>query len=97
LREAGVNFEEGMDYDSLNKLSFILGYATYYLDKCDNYSKRINEADATVYQKLVDIDSTLGTELSEQLYSCLFQTTRWDIIKVLKFHQKKDLKIIIGY
>ena len=64
---------------------------------CKNYSTKINDADATVYQKLVDLDSTLGTELSDQLYFCLDYTTRWDIIKVLKFLQIKDLKIIIGY
>ena len=97
MREAGVNFEEGMDYDSINKLSFVGGYATYYLRKCENESKKINEADATVYQKLVDIDSTLGTKLSDQLYECLGYTTRWDIIKVLKFLQIKDLKNILGY
>ena len=97
MREAGLNFEEGMDYDSINKLDFICGYATYYLKTCENDSKMINEADATVFQKLVDIDSTLGTKLSDQLYWCLYRTTRWDIIKVLKFFQMKDLKIIIGY
>ena len=97
MREAGLDFEEGMDYDSINKWLCIYGYATYYLDKCKNDSTMINEADATVYQKLVDIDSTLGTELSRQLYWCLCRTTRWDIIKFWKFLQIKDLKIIIGY
>ena len=96
-REAGLHLREGMDYDSINKLNCIRGYATYYLDKCQNDSTMINEADATVYQKLVDIDSTLGTKLSDQLYWCLYRTTRWDIIKVLKFLQIKDLKNIIGY
>ena len=97
MREAGLDFEEGMDYDSINKLAWIYGYATYYLSKCQNDSTMINEADATVYQKLIDIDSTLGTELSRQLYGCLRWTTRWDIIKVLKFFQIKDFKNIIGY
>jgi len=97
LREAGLHLKEGMDYDSVNKLDCICGYATYYLKTCENDSKMINEADATVFQKLVDIDITLGTELSRQLYWCLYYTTRWDIIKVLKFLQIKDLKIIIGY
>ena len=82
LREAGLNFEEGMDYDSINKLLCIRGYATYYLSKCENDSTMINEADATVYQKLVDIDTTLETKLSDQLSGCLHRTTRWDIIKV---------------
>ena len=98
LREAGLNFGEGMDYYWIIKESWKnQGYATYYLHKCKNDSTMINEADATVYQKLVDIDSTLGTKLSDQLYWCLYRTTRWDIIKVLKFLQIKDLKNIIGY
>ena len=96
LREAGLDFEEGMDYDWIKK-NWYAGYATYYLNKCKNDSKMINEADATVYQKLVDIDSTLGTKLSDQLVLCLRCTTRFDIIKVLKFLQIKDLKIILGY
>ena len=97
LREAGLNFEEWKDYDWIKTKAWRLGYADYYLKKCENDSTMINEADATVYQKLVDIDSTLGTKLSDQLYWCLDYTTRWDIIKVLKFFQMKDLKIIIGY
>ena len=97
MRETGLNFEEGMDYDSIKKPLSIYGYATYYLRECAKYSKMINEADATVYQRLVDIDSTLGTELSNQLYWCLWWTTRWDIIKVLKFLRIKDLKNIIDY
>ena len=96
LREAGLNFEEWKDYDWILE-SHDKGYADYYLHKCVNYSKMINEADATVYQKLVDIDETLGTELSTQLWYCLYYTTRWDIIKVLKFLQIKDLKIILDY
>ena len=83
MREAGLDFEEFKDYDWIKEAN--IGYADYYLHKCWNDSKKINEADATVYQRLVDIDSTLGTELPEQLIVCLYRTTRWDIIKVLKF------------
>ena len=97
LREAGLNFEEWKDYYWILEEADDIGYADYYLYKCENDSKMINEADATVYQKLVDIDSKLGTKLSDQLYWCLYYTTRWDIIKVLKFLQIKDLKNIIGY
>ena len=94
LRETGLNFEEWKDYDWILE-SHDKGYADYYLRECKNDSKLIN--DATVYQNLVDIDSTLGTKLSDQLSGCLHRTTRWDIIKVLKFFQMKDLKNIIGY
>ena len=93
MREAGLNFEAGLDYDWIKIETIDEGYASYYLQKCWNDSKKINKADATVYQRLVDIDSTLGTELSDQLYWCLWRTTRWDIIKVLKFLQIKDLKL----
>ena len=86
LREAGLSFEEWKDYDWIRKETYSCGYAQYYLLKCWNVSKKINEADATVYQRLVDIDSTLGTELSDQLYWCLWRTTRWDIIKVSDFY-----------
>ena len=94
MREAGLDFDEWKDYHWIFEEAFDYGYAEYYLRKCENDSTMINEADATVYQKLVDIDSTLGTKLSDQLYWCLYYTTRWDIIKVLKFLQIKDLKIL---
>ena len=93
MREAGLNFEERKDYDCIRKEAYDYGFASYYLNKCQKRVLGINEADATVYQRLVDIDSTLGTELSDQLYWCLYYTTRWDIIKVLKFLQMKDLKL----
>ena len=86
LRENGLDFEEWKDHDWLKKESDrgIAGYAAYYIRECGNNSKTIIEADATVYKRLVDIDTKLGTELSLQLWCCLSWTTRWDIIKVLK-------------
>ena len=83
LREAGLNFVG----------TYVHGYSDYYLNQCWNDSKKINEADPTVYQRLVDIDSTLGTEPSDQLIGCLWRTTRWDIIKVFEFPQIKNLKL----
>ena len=106
LREAGLDFEESKDYDWITK-GFrytgadiglrCYGYAEYYLRNCWNDSKLMNEADVKVYKRLVDIDTTLGTGLSLQLWRCLCLTTRCDIIKVLKFLQMKNLKIIIDY
>ena len=78
LREAGMDFEEWKDYDWITETAKHLGYAHYYLVR----RMKINEADATVYQRLVEIDTTLGTELSLQLTSCVALTTRLDIIKV---------------
>ena len=91
LREAGMAFEEWKDYDSIRNETYTddfrnvgeySGYAEYYLVSSWNKSKMINEADSSIYQRLVEIDTTLGTELSLQLWCCLGWTTRWDIIKV---------------
>ena len=82
MRETGLDFEEWKDYYWILKETEDVGYADYYLVKSWNQSKLINEADATVYQRLVEIDTTLGTELFLQLWCCLCWTTRWDIIKV---------------
>ena len=97
MREAGLDFEELKDYDWIIKETSDYGYAGYYLRNCWNGSRLINEADAKVYKRLVDIDTNLGTVLSDQLLGCLCYTTRWDIIKVLKFLLMKDLKNIIDY
>ena len=82
LNEAGLDFEEYKDSDWIRKTTGQMGYAHYYLDKCWNDLKRKNEADAIVYGKLVDIDSELGMDDSQQLFCCLWSTTRSDIIKV---------------
>ena len=82
LRDVGVDFEEWKDYDWIQKETTDYGYAGYYLVECWNGSKMMNEADATVYQRLVDIDAALGTDASLQLYRCIYYTSRWDIIKV---------------
>lgn len=93
LREAGLDFEEWKDYNWITKgkdhRSGIddEGYADYYLVKCWNDSKMINEADASVYRQLVEVDSVLGTSASLQLECCLCWTTRWDIIKTIDFDQ----------
>ena len=57
LREAGLDFEEWKDYDWIKKVTGHVGYAGYYLVRSWNKSQMINEADAKVYQRLVDIDS----------------------------------------
>ena len=85
LREAGLDFEMWKDYDWIKKRNYV-GYADYYLhinlQKCQIDPKVTNEADATVYQKLINIDTVLGTDASLQLFGCLDLTDRWNIIKV---------------
>ena len=82
LREVGLEFEEWKDYNWILNETKDNGYANFYLTRCWNDSKKINQADATVYQRLIDIDTALGTSLSVQLVCCLCWTTRSDIIKV---------------
>ena len=94
MRESGLDFEELKDYDWIKKETSDYGYAGYYLRNCWNDSKLINEADVEVFKRLVDIDTNLGTELYLQLWTCLCRTSRWDIIKVLKFFQIKDFKLL---
>ena len=81
LREAGLDFEIWKDYDWIKKRNYV-GYADYYLHKCQIDPKLTNEADAMVYQKLINIDTVLGTDASQQLFKCVHWTDRWDIIKV---------------
>ena len=82
LNEAGLEFEEWKDDGWIRKTTGQMGYAHFYLEECWNASKRFNEANVTTYCKLVDIDSELGMDASQQLFCCLWSTTRSDIIKV---------------
>ena len=74
-----------------------VGFAHAYLHQCDKKSKTGDEIDIQVYTKLVQLDSRLGTSLSEQLRMCLQYTTRSDIIQVLIFDQNLRFKIILDY
>ena len=50
--------------------------------RCKEESKSNDEINKEVYAKLVELDSRLGKTASKQLYECLENTTRSDIIKV---------------
>ena len=67
--------------DKLRELGFV-GYANYYLFKCWNKSELINKAEVTIYKKLLEIDSKLGTTQSEQLLWCLCYSPRKALIEV---------------
>jgi len=69
------------DYEALKQQSWI-GFAQVYLDRCGKKSQSDDNIDVQVYEKLVELDTRLGTTASEQLFACLTYTTRWDIIKV---------------
>ena len=59
-----------------------VGFASKYLERFVKESKSDREIDREIYSKLVQLDSSLGTKASVQLYKCLSHTTRSDIIKV---------------
>ena len=75
LREAGIDFREWKDNEHAR-------YSDYYLFKCLNHSKMVNEADAFVYHQLIDIDLKLKVDAAELLTCCLGLTTRADLIEV---------------
>lgn len=53
-------------------------FSSCYLSDCWN-----DEAKKSIYRRLVEIDSKLGTKASTLLFACLKKTTRSDLIKVL--------------
>ena len=57
-------------------------YASEYLDRCNKESKSNDNINKEIYTKLVELEKRLGKKASEQLYECLKNTTRSDIIKV---------------
>ena len=75
LKEAGIGFQERKDNENAR-------YSDYYLFKCLNHSKMINEADVSVYHRLVDIDLKLEVDAAELLTCCLGSTIRADLIEV---------------
>ena len=81
LEENGIILEQHLDYNLIRALNGA-GYAPYYLLKCWNESEMINEADVSIYCRLLGFDSELGTDASEQLFRCVSITSRWDLIKV---------------
>ena len=66
----------------MEQVHFRGGFAIKYLERFDKESKSDREIDREIYSKLVQLDSRLGTKASDQLYECILQTTRSDIIKV---------------
>ena len=69
------------EYKDLRNENWV-GFAEFYLERCDKDSEIENIADTQVYSKLVELDSRLGTTATEQLFECLRFTLRFDILKV---------------
>ena len=70
------------NFDVLREKHGAAGYASYYIYHCWDESELINKADVAVYKQLLEIDSKLGTTQTEQLFWCVFNTVRMDLIKV---------------
>ena len=83
------------EYEEIRKQN-INGFAHCYLWRCDKESNS-DKIDIQVYNKLVQLDSKLGTTASKQLLTCLKYTSRSDIIKVLILTLNKPTKIILDY
>jgi len=77
------------EYERLREANYV-GFANVYLWRCNKKSKSNDEIDKEVYSKLVELDKRLGTTASEQLFECLWHTSRSDIIKVGRFLLMKD-------
>ena len=76
-----IDFNQVNEYETLRKKNWV-GFAELFLNRCNKESKSDDEIDREIYSKLVELDIRLGTTASEQLYKCLYRTTRLDIIKV---------------
>ena len=76
-----------IDLDELNeneclKKSNYIGFAHFYFSQCNQESQSNNEIVKEVYTKLIELDTRLGTQPSEQLFMCVFHTPDLDILKV---------------
>ena len=58
------------------------GFAHYYLQECWDPSKSRNNADVTFFKQLLEIDAQLGVTQTEQLFKCVIETLRIDLIEV---------------
>ena len=72
---------EKIELEKLREDGFV-GYANYYVFKCWDESELKNKADVAIYKQLLEIDSKLGTTQTEQIFLCVFQSLRIDLIKV---------------
>ena len=84
------------EYKSLRENNWV-GFAHVYLYCCNKQSESNEIIDPKAYKKLVALDTKLGTTVSDQLYRCLWNTTRSDIIKVGIHYLNENYEIILDY
>ena len=76
-----IDFEHVTEYEKLREIGYV-GFAHVYLVRRDKESKAEDIADVQLYTKLVELDTRLGTTATEQLFWCLYNSLRLDLIKV---------------
>ena len=70
------------NFDMLREELGYVGYAHYYLQGCLDETQLKNNANVIIYKQLLEIDSKLGTTQTEQLFNCVKNSVRIDLIKV---------------
>ena len=82
IRNLGIYLHvKDQTYDELREIDCV-GFANYYLYNCYDKSEMTNKANVAIYKHLLDIDAKLGTSQTEQLFQCVKNTVRMDLIKV---------------
>ena len=69
-------------YNLLRDEYGFVGFADYYIQNCWDESELVNKADVIIYKQLLEIDTELGTNQSEQLWNCVYNSIRIDLVKV---------------
>ena len=85
-----ITFTENT-FDELREGCYV-GYANYYSRKCYDFHDLKNKAETEVYKELLEIDAKLGTTQTEQLFGCVANSLRMDLIKVIVIFDVLDLR-----
>ena len=80
------------EFDVLREKIGYVGYAHYYLQVCYDDSELINKAKIEIYKELLEIDAKLGTTQTEQIFWCVYNSVRVDLIKVTESRYFFNLK-----
>ena len=80
MKSTGVRYG-GEDYDGLRKLRFY-GFASTYLNNSWDETELVNKAKVNIYKELITIDEKLGTTNTQQLFECVRNSFRLDLLKV---------------
>ena len=70
------------EFDDVAIKEGFISFAHVYLCRYNTESESNERIDIDVYKNLVELDKKLGATASDQLFTCLENTTRRDIIKV---------------